>query len=194
MAATLTRPVAEVLGPRRLSIEEYDRIPNDAFGSERVELIEGQIYTKMGQHFPHITAVRLVLRSLGVAFGEGFDVSGGLPIGLGDASKPEPDILVLRGGAEDYDGRYPDPQKEIALLVEVSDSTLERDVDVKARLYATHGVPEYWIVNLRDRTLEVRRRPLAETGVYAETIIVPEGESVAVGSAEVAVSSILPRA
>ena len=121
MATTLLRPVSEA-APRRITVEEYDLIPDGVFGGDRVELIEGQIYTKMGRNFPHITAVRLVLDALRAAFGERFDVSGQLPIGLGDASKPEPDILVLRGAARDYDGRYPDPQTEVALLVEVSDS------------------------------------------------------------------------
>ena len=162
--------------PRRLTIEEYDRIPEGAFG-ERVELIEGQIYTKMGQGLAHVTALRLTIEALRSAFGEGLNVSGQLPIGLGDASKPELDALVLRGSARDYDGRYPDPATEIALIVEVSDSSLARDAEVKARLYAAHGIPEYWIVGLPGRALEIRRRPLAGAGVYAETILVPEGRA-----------------
>ncbi len=183
-------PVADA--PRRFTVEEYDRIPDDVFG-ERVELIEGLIYTKMGQGFGHITAIRLVIEALNLAFSEGFNVSGQLPIGLGDESKPEPDVMVLRGAARDYDGRYPDPRTEVALLVEVSDSSLARDTDLKARLYATHGIPEYWIVNLQSRALEVRRRPLPD-GLYAETILVLESESVAVGKSTVAIASLLPKA
>ncbi len=194
MAQTLDAPVpitAQESLPRRITIKEYDRIPDDTFGGDRVELIEGQIYTKMGQNFPHIASVRRITEALRAVFGTGFNVSSQCPIGLGDASKPEPDALVLRGNVEDYDDRYPDPTAEIAVLVEVSDSTLERDSEIKAALYAKHGIPEYWIVNLRERTLEIRREP-RPTG-YASTRVYAESESVAIGMGSVAVSDVLPR-
>lgn len=195
MAQTLDAPtpiVAEESGPRRITIEEYDQIPDDAFGGARVELIEGQIYTKMGQNFPHIAALRRVARALRAVFGDGFDVSSQTPIGLGDASKPEPDVLVLRGDVGNFDHRYPDPANEIEVLVEVSDTTFVRDSEIKAALYAKYKIPEYWIVNLRDRTVEVRREP-RPTG-YAETRVYAEGESIPVGGGVVSVTHVLPKA
>lgn len=194
MAQTLEAPapVAFVDAPRRMTVEEFDRIPDDAFGGDRVELIEGQIYTKMAHNLPHITAIRLVIEALQAALGVGFSVSGQLPVGFGEVSKVEPDALALRGRARDYDGRYPDPVSEIVVLVEVRDSSLARDAGTKAALYARHGVPEYWIVNVPGRTVEVRRAPRA--GGYAETRVYAEGESVPVGGGVVAVVDVLPKA
>ena len=193
MAQTLEAPAPAVAdAPRRMTVTEFDRIPDDAFGDDRVELIEGLIYTKMSQNLPHITAIRLVIEALQAALGAGFSVSGQLPVGFGEVSKVEPDILALRGRARDYDGRYPDPATDIVLLVEVSDSSLLRDAGTKAELYARHGVPEYWIVNVPGRSVEVRREPRAEG--YAETRVYREGESVAIGSGSVSVVDVLPKA
>lgn len=76
----------------------------------------------------------------------------------------------------------------------MSDSTLADDRGRKARLYANHGLPKYWIVNLRDRTLEVRRSPRPETEDYFETRVYREGETAEVGGKLVAVADLLPKA
>lgn len=179
---------------RRWTIEEFDRIPDGTFPEgERVELIEGLIYTKMGQNDPHITALYAVFAALQEAFGSGFHLGMQVPLKLGDDSKPEPDVLVRRGTWRDYDGRRPDPKKDIPLVVEVADSTLADDRARKAPLYARHGIPEYWIVNLRDRTLEVRRRPRSERGDYFETLVFTEADKVEIGGGQVAISDLLPR-
>lgn len=192
MAQTLVAPIPEPDGLRRWTVEEFDALPDGLFAEgERVELIEGLIYTEMGQNLPHITAIRLVSEALRDALGSGFNVSGQLPIELSGASKVEPDVLVLKGTARDYDGRYPDPTTDIAVLVEVSDTSLSRDTGLKARLYASHGVPEYWVVNVPDRTVEVRREP--RSGGYAETRVYEEGESVPTGNGMVAVADVLPK-
>lgn len=73
----------------------------------------------------------------------------------------------------------------------MSDSTLAEDRGRKARLCAKHGIPEYWIVNVPGRTLEVRRKPRAEG--YAETRVYAEGESIPVGGGAVAVADVLPK-
>ena len=193
MAQTLVAPAPEPDGPHRWTVEEFDRLPDDLFPEgERVELIEGLIYTEMGQNLPHIASLRRMTRALRVVFGEGFDVSGQLPIELGTDSKVEPDILVLRGSVEDYDARFPDPATDMVLLVEVSDSSLVRDAGAKAALYARHGVPEYWIVNVSGRTVEVRREPRSDG--YAETRVYAEGESVPVRGGTVGVADVLPKA
>lgn len=193
MAQTLVAPAPEPAGLRRWTVKEFDRLPDDLFAEgEKVELIDGLIYTEMGQSLPHITAVRLVAAALRTAFGNGFDVSGQLPVGFGETSKVEPDVLVLRGTARDYDGRYPDPTTEIALAVEVSVTSLGLDRTTKAGLYARHGVPEYWIVNVEGRTVEVRRGPGAEG--YAETRVYAEGEAVQINNGSVSITDVLPRA
>ena len=81
------------------------------------------------------------------------------PIALDDSSEPEPDVAVVRGAFRDYSTAHPvDP----VLVVEVSLASLRFDREHKASLYARAGRPEYWIVNLVDRVLEVRREPAPE--------------------------------
>lgn len=194
MATMLAAPQTATVAPRRWTVEEFDRLPDDLFGGDRVELIDGQIYIKMGQGFSHITAIQLVFAALQAAFGEGFNVSMQLPVGLNDGSKPEPDVRVLRGGIRDYEGRYPDPATEIALVVEVSETSLAYDLGPKLSMYAANGVPEYWVLDLASRALQVCRRPRPERGEYAETLVLREGERATVRGSEIAVDSLLPRA
>lgn len=182
-------------GPRLLTIEEFEGIPDAVFPEgERFELIEGLIYAKMGQNDPHIHAMRGVFAALQEAFGAGFNLSMQLPLKLGAHSKPEPDVFVLRGSWRDYEDRRPDPQTDVPLVVEVSDSTLAEDRGRKARLYAKHGIPEYWLVNLRERTLEVRRGPRPESEDYFETLVYRDGETASANGKPVAVSDLLPKA
>jgi Uma2 family endonuclease len=126
---------------------------------DRVELIDGLLLVSEPQSSPHYTAIRLVERALTRGFGEGWDVRTQAPIALDDASEPEPDVAVVRGGVRDFATSHPvDP----VLVVEVAASSLAFDREHKASLYARAGRPEYWIVNLIDRVLEVRREPMRE--------------------------------
>ena len=87
-----------------------------------------------------------------------------------------------------------DPLADVPLVVEVSDTSLAEDRGQKARLYAKHGIPEYWIVNLNARTLEVRRGPRPESEDYFETLVYREGETATVNGRPVAVADLLPKA
>ena len=123
---------------------------------ERLELIEGEIICKMTMNTPHATGIRLLEKYLNRAFAEGFDVRSQLPFALNDRSEPEPDIAVVPGSPRDYELEHP---AAAVLIVEVSDSTLAADRARKAELYARACIPEYWILNISERTLEVRRLP-----------------------------------
>jgi Uma2 family endonuclease len=116
-----------------------------------------------------------------------------MPVQLGNGLEPRPDVTVLPGAFDDYaDAPL---ASAVLLLVEVSDTTLRYDRGTKAALYATDGIPDYWLVNLRARTLEVRRRP--EGGEYLLLDVSHEGESVAPLSAPgapVRVADLLPLA
>ena len=126
---------------------------------DRVELIDGLLLVSEPQSSLHYTAIRLVEQALERAFGEGWYVRAQAPIALDDASEPEPDVAVVRGGVRDFAASHPvDP----VLVVEVAISSLAFDREHKASLYARAGRPEYWILNLIDRVLEVRRRPASE--------------------------------
>lgn len=182
--------------PHRWTRTDYERLFQEGFLGEdaRVELLDGEIVDQLGQNNPHITSVRLTVAALRAAFGEGFDVNAQLPLPLGEFDVPEPDVTVLKGTSRDFDGRDPRPD-EVALVVEVADSRLDTAHGRKVAIYARNGIQEYWVVNLRNRTLEVRRAPLGEQGVYAETKIVTEAGAIVPLAAfqEIRVADLLPR-
>lgn len=100
---------------------------------------------------------------------------------LGDTSKPEPDLAIVTGVPRDYLASHPITAE---LVIEISDATLRADQTTKAALYARAQIAEYWIVNLVDRTLEVRRQPSPLEGEllghgYRYTQILLPGESIA---------------
>ncbi len=123
---------------------------------ERVELIEGEIIAMTPQKGPHATGVTLVWEEVRRAFGAEYVVRGQLPLDLGSFSQPEPDVAVVRGSARDFRDAHP---TTAVLVVEVSDVTVDLDRHQKASLYARAGIPEYWILNLPERVLEVYRDP-----------------------------------
>lgn len=123
---------------------------------ERVELIEGEIIKMTPQKGPHMTGVTLVSEELRRAFGKGYVVRVQGPLALGPLSEPEPDVAVVRGSPRDYRDSHP---TTAILVVEVSDTTLVLDRQQKAGLYARAGIPEYWILNLLERALEIYRNP-----------------------------------
>jgi Uma2 family endonuclease len=127
------------------------------FNGERVELIRGELFLKMTQSSLHTLSLRAVAEALATAFGPGFDVRQQLPLVLAEDGEPEPDVLVVPGSWRDY--REHPNQSQALLVVEISDTTLNYDRGEKASLYAEAGIADYWIVNLRNRTLEVYRQP-----------------------------------
>ena len=143
---------------RRWTREEYDKMIDVGVltANDRVELIEGEIVTVTPQNRPHATAVQLGAAALRRAFGEGVEVRQQLPLALGDDSEPEPDVAVVIGLTRDYRDAHP---TTALLILEVADSSLAFDRTNKARLYARAGIADYWLVNLVDNVLEVRRFP-----------------------------------
>jgi Uma2 family endonuclease len=133
-----------------------------------VELLEGWIIHKMPKNPPHRAATKLTRNALEEIVPEGWYVDGQEPITLED-SEPEPDVVVVQGNTRDYLDRHPGSQ-DLALVVEIADSTLERDRTSKKRLYARAGIPVYWIVNLPEEKLEVYTEPidLAQEPTYQQ--------------------------
>src|SRR5436853_3869857 len=101
----------------------------------------------------HALAVRAVEEALRRVFTHGYDIRVGMPLALGDEAEPEPDVAVVRGHVRDY-RTHP---LTAALVVEVADTSLEFDRARNAARYASGEIPEYWIVNLVDRQVEVFR-------------------------------------
>jgi len=132
----------------------------------RVELIEGEIVEMAPIGDPHIDVSNRLTRLLVLAVGERGIVSVSNPVRLNAHSEPQPDFAVLRPRA-DYRTRGPRPD-DAMLVVEVSDTTLRRDRGVKRPLYASAGIPEYWIVNLEERYVEIHRSPAGDTFASVE--------------------------
>jgi Uma2 family endonuclease len=149
---------ARSLRMRRWSRREYEQLVERSFfrQDERLELLDGLLLVKEPQSSAHMTAVRLVEDALRLAFGGGWDVRAQGPIALDPRSEPEPDVSVVRGSPRDYRDAHPTSP---VLVVEVALASLGLDRTRKGRAFARAGVPEYWIVNLVDRVLEVHRDP-----------------------------------
>ena len=145
---------------------------------ERFELLEGFIVEKMPRDPVHDAAVEIALALLQARVPAGWRVRPQCAATTTD-SEPEPDLTVVRGEPRDYIARHPGPQ-DIALLVEVSNTTLHRDRAVKARVYARAGVTVYWIVNLIDRQVEVYADPTgpAPLPAYGRRTDYREGQAV----------------
>jgi Uma2 family endonuclease len=143
----------------RLSVRQYSEMVCAGILPEhdRVVLLEGLLVTKMGKNPPHVLAGKRTLAALSGAVPPGWHVAKEDPIATLD-SVPEPDCTVLRGSAEDYRDRWPDPA-DVAMVIEVSDSSLKDDQTVMRVIYARAGLPIYWIVNIPDHRLEVYSDP-----------------------------------
>jgi Uma2 family endonuclease len=144
---------------RGMTVAEFDSAGRlQLFGpEEKLELIEGEVYRKVSpQESGHSTGIRAGEEELRKAFGEGYDVRVQMPLVFGSHSKPEPDLAVVVGSFRDYANKQP---TTAVLVIEVADTTLTFDRTTKAALYAKAGIEDYWIVNLRDRVLEVHRLP-----------------------------------
>jgi Uma2 family endonuclease len=161
--------------PRRFTVEEYERMGQVGILGEddRVELIDGQIVQMTPIGPAHAAAVRALDRRLNLAVGDRALVSTQLPTVLDDFSEPEPDLALLRPPEEAYLRRHPRPE-EVLLLIEVADTSGAFDRNVKLPLYARAGIPEYWIVDVAHKMVEVYRSP-SEDGYASVEELRPGG-------------------
>ncbi|HEY3099595.1 MAG TPA: Uma2 family endonuclease [Methylomirabilota bacterium] len=142
---------------RRWRRIEYERLVElGMFTGERLELLNGLLVVREPQGSPHASSVAQVARVLERAFGPGWHARQHAPLALDDDSEPEPDVAMVRGEPHAYYAGHPGTA---ALVVEVADSSLRLDRRLKTELYARNRLPEYWIVNLTDATLEIHRDP-----------------------------------
>ena len=137
----------------RFTVHDYHRMGEAGILHEddRVELIEGEIVEMAAIGTRHFSCVNRLTRLLVMGVGEAAVVSVQNPVRLNEHTEPQPDITVIR--PRDYTQSLPVPE-DVLLLVEVSDSTIAYDRNVKLPLYARAGIGEVWIVNLPARTIE----------------------------------------
>lgn len=142
---------------RRWTRAEYERLVElGVFERDPLELVGGQLIVAEPQSPYHASSILRVDYALRGALPPGWIVSIQAPVSLDEESEPEPDLAVLRGRPGDYSAAHP---THPALLIEVAESSLTFDRRDKGSLYARAQVPEYWIVNLVERVIEVYRDP-----------------------------------
>lgn len=143
----------------RLSVEQYHAMIQAGIltDDDPVELLEGWLVYKMPKNPPHRATTKLVREALELIIPSGWYVDSQEPITTSD-SEPEPDVVVVKGNTRQYLDRHPQAQ-EVALVVEVADTTLQRDRTSKKRTYARAQIPVYWIVNLVERQIEIYTHP-----------------------------------
>jgi Uma2 family endonuclease len=134
-----------------------------------VELLEGILVFKMPKKPNHRLAVRLLTSAIDAMLPAGWHFQAQEPITLEDG-EPEPDGAVIRGQPRDYGQRHPGPG-DVALVIEVSDTTLERDRGIKLRSYARAGIPVYWIIDLASRSIEVCSEPDIQAESYRSRVV-----------------------
>jgi hypothetical protein len=122
----------------------------------RAILIRGTVWELGPMNPPHATAVSLAVEALRSAFGTGFHPRVQLPLVLSLDTDPFPDVAIVTGTARDYAVTHP---TTAALVLEVADTSLDFDTTVKAELYATAGIADYWVLDLEGRRLLVFRDP-----------------------------------
>lgn len=133
--------------------------------NDRVELIEGEIVAMSPIGSPHGGRVNRLNRILIAAVGDRAVVSPQNPLILGEHSEPEPDLALLRPRPDFYTASHPQAADAL-LLIEVADTSLDYDLQVKVPLYARHGIPEVWVVDIGHRRVLRFSRP--EAGQYRE--------------------------
>lgn len=144
--------------PHKITRDEYHQM-GPIFPTTRLELIEGELFDMAPIGTPHAWAVGQLTRLLNRSrWAEQAFIFCQSPLSLPD-SEPEPDIMVLK--LADYRRRLPEPA-DVLLLIEVADSSVQYDRTRKLPLYARHGVPEVWLIDLNTRIAEVHRQPAGD--------------------------------
>jgi Uma2 family endonuclease len=178
---------------RRFTVGEYHRLIEQGFfaDDEQFELLDGYLVRKMSRNPPHDSAVTRLTNRFYRCLPAGWVLRVQLGITLAD-SEPEPDLVLARGDESTFDRRHPSAA-DIGLLVEVSDTSLDRDLMEKAGIYAGAAIPVYWVVNIPDRRIEVFTDPTGpcDAPKYQTRTEYPVGTAVPVVLDRVTIGSIV---
>jgi Uma2 family endonuclease len=140
---------------RPLRRVEYDvLVDQGVFDDARVELLLGSLVEVTPQGPLHADIVRRLTECFAGQLPATVQLRIQLPLAVSDDSEPEPDVAIVP--ADDYTAAHP---QRALLVIEVAHSSVQKDRGIKAALYATAGIPEFWLVNLVDRIVEVHRQP-----------------------------------
>jgi Uma2 family endonuclease len=166
----------------RFTATRYEEMTREGFfgPADKIELINGYLVEKMPQNDPHSFAVdmltEILLRALPAEWTARFQFG----VRLTSDTIPEPDAVIVPGPKSLYARRKPN-RKDVALIIEVADSSLRYDRTTKQAIYARDRIPVYWIVNVRAKAVEVYTVPLAgREPSYEEQAVYTVGRSVPV--------------
>ena len=177
------------------TVQDYHRMSDLGIldPNERTELIAGKIVLMTAKGTPHVLVVRLLATILDSLLTEqSVFVSTQDPIRLDNFSEPEADLAIVKGTIFDYAEQHPVPD-DIYLVIEVADSTLKQDCELKDKLYARSNIAEYWVVDIKNRQVRIFRDPTS-TG-YTSLLILTETHSIsplAFPEIVLTIASILP--
>jgi Uma2 family endonuclease len=180
---------------RYFDVVEYHRMGEIGILHEDdpFELIEGEIIEMNAIGGPHIGAVIALNRLSTARVPDDVLVSPQNPLRLDDRNEPDPDLVLLRPRADDYRSNSPPLAEDALLVIEVADSNLRYDTEIKLPLYARRGVAEVWIVDLAAGQIALYRAPV--DGAYTDMTRAGRGETVAalaLPGVGIAVSDVMP--
>ena len=167
-----------LLAQHRLSVDDYHKMGEAGIfdHDERLELIEGRLIDMAPIGSDHAGTVIQLNAVLNRPFARLALVSPQNPIRLSEHSEPQPDFAVLRPRADFYRTAHPQPH-DVLLVVEVADTSVRYDREVKIPLYARHGIPEVWLLDLHSTQIEIYRQPGTEG--YGEVLYPADDEAIA---------------
>jgi Uma2 family endonuclease len=182
------------LAARRFTVEEYHRMAEVGIlaPGDRSELLDGEILALTPVGARHAACVKRLIRLCApLVVRQAVTLSVQDPVILGPYDEPQPDVALLRYRADDYAASHPTPA-DVLLLIEVADTSLDYDRQIKLPRYARSEVPEVWLVNLEDQQVEIYREPAGER--YAKMHVARRGEALTpllLSSASVSVDQIV---
>jgi Uma2 family endonuclease len=160
MTQALQQPIAPELIPARITLEQYHRMVDAGIWDNcHVELLNGVVVEMSPEGMPHASRSTTTGEYLIRTLEDRAQVRPAKPITLPSGSEPEPDIAIVRRMPDNYLSHHPYPE-DIFWIIEYSNSSLDKDLGVKAKIYASEGIPEYWVINLKKNVLIVFRDPI----------------------------------
>ena len=171
----------ETLDPmtrHRLTVEEYLLLDREgAFGDRRTELFDGEVYYMSPKHRPHARVLTQAIIALAKALerrGDGLSLLTDISVRLSNHDVPDPDIAIT----DAPEGKGILPLEALKLVIEVSDTTLAKDLGFKEALYARAGVPDYWVIDVNENRVLMHSNPRseAEGGGYDGQWDIPFGD------------------
>jgi Uma2 family endonuclease len=166
--------------------EDYHRmIDAGVLEGRQVELLNGEIVDMPPEGTPHAHLSDEAADYLRELLRGRAKVRDAKPITLSNRSEPQPDIAIVQPLGDEYFEHHPYPEN-VFWLIEFSDSSLSKDLEIKSKVYAEAGIPEYWVINLKPRKLVVFRSPTPEGYEFKQTL--SDGEIAPLAFPEVQIS------